>query len=112
MQLPTTLTVFFQSLLMLYLFPKIPKQRKLRMQVMQEAFLFIYFFRNGTTEYPFIAEDNSYDFNYQESKSLTEEIIFRQGESMQMICDYDSSNRKNFTIVSFFSFSTKLLLNL
>ena len=69
----------------------------------------VYFPRNRTTEYPFITEDSSYDFNYQETRVFPQEIIFRRGESFQMVCKYNSIGKENFTVVSI-SLTTELQL--
>nr|XP_018667907.1 DBH-like monooxygenase protein 1 homolog [Ciona intestinalis] len=54
--------------------------------------------RNGT-ELPNILRDDSYDFDYQEGHSLTEEVIIRKGDALQVVCDYDSSGRSTYTTV-------------
>nr|XP_018667095.1 DBH-like monooxygenase protein 1 isoform X3 [Ciona intestinalis] len=52
---------------------------------------------NGT-EGPFLLNDDNYDFNYQEMRVFTTEKHISSGDSMQMVCDYDSSDRSNFTV--------------
>ncbi|XP_078495693.1 DBH-like monooxygenase protein 1 [Ciona intestinalis] len=54
---------------------------------------------NGT-EGPFLLNDDNYDFNYQEMRVFTKEKRINSGDSMQIVCDYDSSNRSTFTVVS------------
>ena len=46
-----------------------------------------------------IAQDNAYDFNYQEVKIFSEEVTFRLGESLQTTCSYNSLGKRNFTLV-------------
>jgi len=58
------------------------------------------FCRNGT-ELPYIAQDRSYDFNFQEARHLPQERIVREGDSMQIVCNYNSKDRTNITLVSF-----------
>jgi len=48
-------------------------------------------FRNGT-ELPLIAEDNHYDFNYQQSKTLKEEIKVLPGDELLTECIYESED--------------------
>ncbi len=43
-----------------------------------------------------IAEDNAYDFNYQTSREVKGQIL--PGDDLIMECDYDSSQRVNYTI--------------
>ena len=59
-----------------------------------------YFCRNRT-ELPYIAQDRSYDFNFQEARHLPQERIVREGDSMQIVCNYNSKDRTNITLVSF-----------
>ena len=59
-------------------------------------------------ERPFLLEDNSYDFNYQEIKVLPEEVTLQLGDSLQMICDYESKDLDNFTVVSIWLFSVTI----
>ncbi|XP_076819556.1 DBH-like monooxygenase protein 1 homolog [Clavelina lepadiformis] len=51
----------------------------------------------GNKELPFIARDQSYDFNYQEAKIFSKEIEIKSGDSMQVVCNYNSKQRANFT---------------
>ncbi|XP_059175988.1 DBH-like monooxygenase protein 1 [Physella acuta] len=53
-------------------------------------------FRNGV-ELPPIMEDNSYDFNYQETRMLKEERVVKKGDLLLVECDYDSSDRTAIT---------------
>jgi len=57
------------------------------------------FSRNGT-ELPFIIQDRSYDFNFQEARHLPQETIVRKGDTIQVVCNYHSKGRINITLVS------------
>ena len=66
-------------------------------------------FRNKT-ELPYLAKDNAYDFNYQETRRLTEEREILPGDSLQVICDYKTKGvRQQMSVVST---SEKTLTNL
>ncbi|CAL1547319.1 unnamed protein product, partial [Lymnaea stagnalis] len=52
--------------------------------------------RNGV-ELPPILEDNAYDFNYQETRILTEERVVKKGDLLLVECDYDSTQRTQIT---------------
>ncbi|CAK8671526.1 unnamed protein product [Clavelina lepadiformis] len=53
----------------------------------------------GNKELPFIARDLSYDFNYQEAKIFSKEVEVKSGDGMQVLCNYNSKERENFTTV-------------
>ncbi|KAH9500336.1 DBH-like monooxygenase protein 1 [Bulinus truncatus] len=53
-------------------------------------------FRNGIELEP-VMEDNSYDFNYQETRKLKEERIVKKGDSFIVECEYDSRGRTGVT---------------
>ncbi|XP_076820953.1 DBH-like monooxygenase protein 1 homolog [Clavelina lepadiformis] len=53
--------------------------------------------RDGT-ELPYLGQDVSYDFNYQETKLLNQEVTVQSGDTIQLICDYNSKGRSNVTI--------------
>ncbi|XP_078495984.1 DBH-like monooxygenase protein 1 homolog [Ciona intestinalis] len=54
--------------------------------------------RNGV-ELPVITKDDSYDFNFQEARYLAEERVIKQGDSLQMVCNYRTiGKRTNVTI--------------
>ncbi|XP_063420467.1 uncharacterized protein LOC134705676 [Mytilus trossulus] len=44
-----------------------------------------------------IAEDEHYDFDYQETRLFRKEIPMRKGDSIRVECTYDSTLRKNIT---------------
>ncbi|ODN04440.1 hypothetical protein Ocin01_02222 [Orchesella cincta] len=46
-------------------------------------------FRNGK-ELPPIAEDNQYDFNYQQSRSIKNEIKILRGDELMVECEYET----------------------
>nr|CAB3263919.1 DBH-like monooxygenase protein 1 homolog [Phallusia mammillata] len=52
--------------------------------------------RNGSELEP-VAMDNGYDFNYQETRFLHQEKVVKSGDSLQMVCDYNSMTRTNIT---------------
>ena len=56
-------------------------------------------FRNGTELSP-ISKDSSYDFNYQESRLLSEERILKVGDSLQVVCNYNSQDKTKITMAS------------
>lgn len=53
--------------------------------------------RNGT-ELPPIAEDNNYDFNFQEVRKLPQERTLTKGDSMVLECVYSSKYRNHTTL--------------
>ncbi|CAK8671832.1 unnamed protein product [Clavelina lepadiformis] len=53
--------------------------------------------RNGTELSP-ISKDSSYDFNYQESRLLSEERILKVGDSLQVVCNYNSQDKTEITM--------------
>ncbi|XP_059175984.1 DBH-like monooxygenase protein 1 homolog [Physella acuta] len=53
-------------------------------------------FRNNV-ELPPIMEDNSYDFNYQETRMLKEERVVKKGDMILVECDYESTGRTDVT---------------
>jgi len=69
------------------------------MLIEHESELFV-FCRNGT-ELPYITQDRSYDFNFQEIRHLPQERIVREGDTMQVVCNYLSKGRTKITLVSF-----------
>ncbi|KAL3871755.1 hypothetical protein ACJMK2_039733 [Sinanodonta woodiana] len=54
-------------------------------------------FRNGT-ELPPVATDPHYDFDFQETRILREEIPVRHGDSFVVECTYDSTGRTSPTL--------------
>nr|CAB3263918.1 DBH-like monooxygenase protein 1 homolog [Phallusia mammillata] len=56
--------------------------------------------RNGTELEP-IASDNNYDFNYQETRTLPQEVTIKPDDSLQMLCNYNSKGRSNVTYGGF-----------
>ncbi|XP_052090829.1 DBH-like monooxygenase protein 1 homolog [Mytilus californianus] len=48
-----------------------------------------------------IAEDEHYDFDYQETRLFRKEITMRKGDSIRVECTYDSTLRKNITYGGF-----------
>nr|XP_002129219.1 DBH-like monooxygenase protein 1 homolog [Ciona intestinalis] len=57
--------------------------------------------RNGT-ELPYLSRENNYDFNYQEARQLSTEVIIKPEDTLQLVCDYKSSGvRSNFTFGGF-----------
>ncbi|KAL3871756.1 hypothetical protein ACJMK2_039734 [Sinanodonta woodiana] len=54
-------------------------------------------FRNGS-ELPPLATDPHYDFDFQETRLLREEIAIRRGDSFIVECTYDSSGRSAATL--------------
>ena len=48
-------------------------------------------FRNGI-ELPYLAKDDSYDFNYQETRKLLEEREILSGDSLQVVCEYKTKD--------------------
>ncbi|CAK8671829.1 DBH-like monooxygenase protein 1 isoform X2 [Clavelina lepadiformis] len=77
--------------------------------------------RNGNELAP-IAKDSAYDFNYQETRLLKEEVKLVQGDSMQVVCDCQSTGRNKITLggldtdremcMAFILYYPKLPLNL
>jgi len=53
-------------------------------------------FRNGT-ELEHIAQDNNYDFNFQEQRYLPQERTIKAGDSLTVECVYDSTGRTGMT---------------
>nr|CAB3263917.1 DBH-like monooxygenase protein 1 homolog [Phallusia mammillata] len=53
-------------------------------------------FRDGV-ELPYIAKDDAYDFNFQAYRYVKPERTVLPGDSMQVLCDYDSSMRSGVT---------------
>ncbi|CAK8671994.1 unnamed protein product [Clavelina lepadiformis] len=49
--------------------------------------------RNGT-ELPPITNDQSYDFNFQETRVISPERVVRKGDALQLVCDYSSRGRE------------------
>lgn len=59
--------------------------------------------RNGTELKP-IVKDQTYDFNYQEARLLSDEAVVQLGDELQIVCHYKSVGaRNNFTSVSIIS---------
>ncbi|XP_033732845.1 DBH-like monooxygenase protein 1 [Pecten maximus] len=54
-------------------------------------------FRNGSEIEPF-ADDNYYDFNFQEFHYLKHERKLKKGDSIEVDCDFDSSSRTSLTL--------------
>ncbi|ODM89886.1 hypothetical protein Ocin01_16794 [Orchesella cincta] len=54
-------------------------------------------FRNGV-ELPVIAEDNYYDFNYQQSRTLKNELVILPSDEMVVECDYHTTNVDKYII--------------
>ena len=53
-------------------------------------------------ELPYLFKDNSYDFNYQETRRLSEEREIFPGDSLQVVCDYKTKDAKeNMTVVRY-----------
>merc|ERR1711963_635306 len=50
--------------------------------------------RNGQ-ELPPIAQDNNYDFNYQEMRNLYNETVVRKGDSFIVECEYENKENRN-----------------
>lgn len=50
---------------------------------------------------PRIAEDDKFDFNYQIDRNLHEEVIVFPDDQLITECDYNTSDRRNPTFVSF-----------
>jgi len=50
-------------------------------------------------ELPHLAQDHSYDFNFQEAHYLPDEVELRKGDALQMVCNYNSLSRTNVTTV-------------
>nr|XP_039270018.1 DBH-like monooxygenase protein 1 homolog [Styela clava] len=48
--------------------------------------------RNGV-ELPYLANDENYDFNYQESRYLNPGVIIKNTDYLQMECDYSTKDR-------------------
>ena len=46
-----------------------------------------------------MASDSSYDFNYQETRVLAEELVVKAGDNLRMVCDYKSVSRSGITEV-------------
>ncbi|XP_064596675.1 DBH-like monooxygenase protein 1 homolog [Liolophura sinensis] len=53
-------------------------------------------FRQGA-ELPVLSEDNNYDFNYQDTRMMREEVKILPGDHLAMECDYRSTNRTEVT---------------
>lgn len=53
-------------------------------------------FRNGTELSP-LQEDNNYDFDYQETRSLTPTRTIKKGDSLLVECEFDSTGRTGVT---------------
>ncbi|XP_078483159.1 DBH-like monooxygenase protein 1 isoform X1 [Ciona intestinalis] len=51
----------------------------------------------GTTELKPIAVDNSYDFNFQENRYFPEYRVVKPGDSLQVVCTYNSVGKTGFT---------------
>ncbi|XP_076818497.1 DBH-like monooxygenase protein 1 homolog [Clavelina lepadiformis] len=51
--------------------------------------------RNGT-ELPPIADDQSYDFDFQETRTISPERVVQKGDALQLVCDYSSRGRQGF----------------
>lgn len=56
-------------------------------------------FRDGE-ELPWIAYDNSYDFNFQQTRPLRKEINVRKGDHLTVECRYDTTWKKPLTAVT------------
>ena len=70
------------------------------MRCLLQILLVIGFCCRDTTELPYLAIDRSYDFNYQETRRLSEEREVLPGDTLQVICDYKSKGvRQNMTVV-------------
>ena len=70
------------------------------MRCILQILLVIEFYCRDTTELPYLAIDRSYDFNYQETRRLSEEREVLPGDTLQVICDYKSKGvRQNMTVV-------------
>ncbi|XP_039268984.2 DBH-like monooxygenase protein 1 homolog [Styela clava] len=52
--------------------------------------------RDGV-ELPYIAMDNNYDFNYQDSRALHPPVVVKNTDSFQMECVYNTENRDTIT---------------
>jgi len=61
--------------------------------------IFVFVIYRNTTELPYLAIDRSYDFNYQETRTLPEERELLPGDTIQVICDYKTQGRNNITVV-------------
>ena len=61
------------------------------------------FFRDNV-ELPSLFNDNSYDFNYQETRRLSEEREILPGDSLQVVCNCRTKDiRHTMSVVSLFS---------
>ena len=56
--------------------------------------------RNGQ-ELPRVAEDDHYDFNYQQARVLPQEVSVLPGDELVTECVYQTPNRTEPTFVSF-----------
>ncbi|ODM90062.1 hypothetical protein Ocin01_16621, partial [Orchesella cincta] len=54
-------------------------------------------FRNGV-ELPIIAEDNHYDFNYQQSRQLKNELVILPGDELITECEYQTKDVDKYII--------------
>lgn len=54
--------------------------------------------RNGV-ELPALAEDNHYDFNYQQSKMLKHEVKLLPGDELITECEYNTEGMNEFVLV-------------
>lgn len=55
-------------------------------------------------ELPRIAEDDNYDFNYQQARVLPEEVAVFPGDELVTECVYQTPNRTEPTFVSYSAF--------
>ncbi|ODN00137.1 hypothetical protein Ocin01_06550 [Orchesella cincta] len=53
--------------------------------------------RNGV-ELPIIAEDNYYDFNYQQSRTLKNELVVLPGDELLTECEYKTTNKERYVV--------------
>ena len=50
-------------------------------------------------ELPYLAKDSSYDFNYQETRRFAEERELLPGDSLQVVCNYNTEDRETMAVV-------------
>jgi len=55
-------------------------------------------FRNGK-ELPRVAEDNHYDFNYQQSRPLKKEVKILPGDDFMVECEYNTEDNDRIMLV-------------
>lgn len=61
-------------------------------------------FRKGK-ELPRVAEDNNYDFNYQQSRPLKKEVKILPGDDFMVECEYNTEANKRIMLVSIVKFN-------